>query len=172
MTCCWRAVMDQQLSEDWISPTAPEPVGWSDRQSDRSQDVRQGRNTKSALVPQKGWHCRDGSSCCRECQYTVQTAVSPWLLWLAKQIISFLIMIRRVIIYTKVAHSPVLRRQGSCFLPLVKGNNSVFSWVLPKMNRAKKLFSEKQSRTLLITPSYSYVIKCFICERNKRSLTR
>lgn len=160
MTCCWRAVMDQQLSEDWISSTAPGPAGRPDRQNDRSQHVRRGRqrNTKSASVLGKAWHGQDGGdgSCvCWECQCTAQTAISPCLLWLAKQIISFLIMISRVIIYTKVAHSPILAGEGAVF-SLGQEENSTFSCVLPKMNGGTELlFSEKQSRPLFVSLSYS-----------------
>lgn len=141
------------------------PVGWSDRQSDRSQDVRQGRqwNTKCASVLQEGWHSRDGSSGCWECQCTAQTAVSPWLLWLAKQIISFLIMISRVIIYTKVAHSPIIRRQGSCFLPPVKGKTACFHVFSSRWIEASYCSQRNKAEHCLSPCPTANVIKFSIC---------
>lgn len=141
MTCCWRGVMDQCLFRGLNfsdSAGASRLVGQTERQSAGRQAGRaaeyQVRPTAadSLAQPRESWGCW-------ECQCT---AVLPWLLWLAKQTISLLIMISRVIIYTKVAHSPILRRQ-SCF-PLVKGKRNKFSCVLLKMTiGGKKLFTEK-----------------------------
>lgn len=138
-------------------------VGRSDRQTNRTSDRRTSdwvgsriSSPPALLLLRKAWHRREESRDCWECQCDAQTLVSPWLLSLAKQTISFLIMISRVIIYTKVAHPPILRRQGS-FFSSGQGENSVLPCVLLKMNVGgeKLLLTEKQSGTLFITLPYS-----------------
>lgn len=87
-------------SENWISLTAPGPVSWLDRQSDRARDNRRAGGGISSLPPllQIAWHNLRESRGCWECQYAAQTAVLLWYLWLANQTISSLIMISQVII--------------------------------------------------------------------------
>ena len=145
MTCCRRGEMDQRLFRR------------TEFQSDRSRDGGPGGGGRripstARCSTQPGTESRG----CWECQCAAQTAVSPYLHWLAKQTISFVIMISRVIIYTKVAHSPILRRQGSCFSSSGQGENNAFSRVLQMNVGGKKLlFTEKQSGTLCITLPYS-----------------
>lgn len=110
------------FSEDWISLTVPGQVCWFDRQSNRARDDRTGGhwNTKFASKPQIAWHCMrvgegGGVGGEQRLQGMPMGTILPWLLQLAKQTISFLIMISWVIIYTKVAHSPVFKRRGRCF---------------------------------------------------------
>jgi len=144
-------------------------AGRTDRATDHRNDRPGGqRNTKSALLLQKEPGTVEES--CRECQCANQTAALLWLFWLAKHSISFLIMISRVIIYTKAAHSLVLRRQGSSLLPLVKGK-AACCCVLLKMNAGEEL-TEKQSGMFFITCLTANAIKCW-CHWSKkvRSLT-
>ena len=155
----------------------------SDRQNDGSRDVRLGgqRNTKSASLLQRSLaQPPRESGDCWECQCNAQAAVSPWLLRLAKQTISFLIMISRVIIYEKVAHSPILRRQGSCFLPPVKGKSVCFHvFSLRWMHAARSCCSQrnKVEHCLSPCPTANVIKKMFcLCDatdgRKGMSLTR
>lgn len=70
-------------------------------------------------LKQNAWHNQEESSGMpmRLSQRLPRLCSSDWL----KHIISFVIMISWVIISTKVAHSPILRRQGSCLVATVKG---------------------------------------------------
>ena len=180
MTCCWRGVMDQRLFRGlnfFDGAGARRSVG----RTDRARDDRPGRqrNTKSASPLQIAWHSRGESRGCWECQCAAQTAVLPWLLWLAKQTISFLIMISRVIIYTKVTHSPILRRRGSCFPPLVKGKTACFHVLSQRwMWEAGSCCSQRNKVEHCLSPCpTANAIKCsYPCDpvdgRKERSLTR
>lgn len=149
MTCCGRGVMDQGLAFRGLHFFD----SIAECQSSGRTVVGQGgqRNTKRVSVLRERWHSRAGSSSCRECQCTGQTAVSARLLWLAKQIISFLIMISRVIIYTKRAHSPILRRLWSCFLSPRQGEDNALPCVLLNTNGSRCCL--QRNKSLCPTPN-------------------
>lgn len=116
MTCCRRGVMDQRLfgGTEFLWRRLGRSTGF--RQAEQRSAGRQTGWAAEYQVGLQAWGSLAWRGRAEVEGGEPMRAISPQPLRLAKQIIRSLIVISRVIIYTKMAHSPKLRRQGLLLL--------------------------------------------------------